>query len=206
MIIERVVAGPFQVNCYLVGCEETKEGIIIDPGAEGDRILGEVERLDLNIVYIINTHGHIDHISSNKEVKEGTGAPLAIHQADAPLLTAPPDSFALMFGLNTDSPPADLLLKEGDTVQFGNHSLAVLHTPGHSRGGISLVGDGLVFTGDALFNMGIGRTDLPGGDYHTLIKSIKSKLLTLPDETVAYPGHGPSTTIGREKRVNPFIP
>ncbi len=205
MLVRGLVVGPLQVNCYLVGCEETKGGIVIDPGGDAPVILSQIQALGLNTAYIVNTHGHIDHVAANRLIKKATNAPIAIHRLDAPWLTSPQGGLALLLGASP-GPSADILLEEGDEVKFGNIGLKVLHTPGHTSGGISLLGEGVVFTGDALFNMGIGRTDLPGGDFGTLIESIKSKLLTLPEETVVYPGHGPSTTIGREKRSNPFVP
>jgi glyoxylase-like metal-dependent hydrolase (beta-lactamase superfamily II) len=205
MIVKGLVVGPLQVNCYLVGCEETKEGIVIDPGGDAPVILSQIHALELNIAYIINTHGHIDHVAANRSIKEATSAPIAIHRLDAPWLTNPQGGLALLLGV-TPGPPADIFLEEGDEVRFGKISLKVLHTPGHTTGGISLWGEEIIFTGDALFKMGIGRTDLPGGDFKTLIKSIRTKLFTLPEETVVYPGHGPATTIGREKRTNPFVP
>jgi glyoxylase-like metal-dependent hydrolase (beta-lactamase superfamily II) len=205
MIVKGLVVGPLQVNCYLVGCEETKEGIVIDPGGDAPVILSQIHALELNIAYIINTHGHIDHVAANRSIKEATSAPIAIHRLDAPWLTNPQGGLALLLGV-TPGPPADIFLEEGDEVRFGKISLKVLHTPGHTTGGISLWGEEIIFTGDALFNMGIGRTDLPGGDFKSLIESIRTKLFTLPEETVVYPGHGPPTTIGREKRTNPFLP
>jgi len=205
MIVKGLVVGPLQVNCYLVGCEETKEGIVIDPGGDAPVILSQIHALELNIAYIINTHGHIDHVAANRSIKEATSAPIAIHRLDAPWLISPQGGLALILGV-TPGPPADILLEEGDNIKFGRISLKVLHTPGHTTGGISLLGEGDIFTGDALFNMGIGRTDLPGGDFKSLIESIRTKLFTLPEETVVYPGHGPITTIGREKKTNPFVP
>ncbi len=194
-----------QTNCYIVGCEETKEGVIIDPGGNAKRILAEVEKLGLKIKYIINTHGHFDHTLANKEVVKATGAPLAIHSADAPMLTE--GGGALLFGIiGKASPPADMMLEEGQVLTLGNIELKVLHTPGHSPGSICLYNEkeGMLFDGDVLFNMGIGRTDLPGGNYHLMMDSLQ-RLLTLPDETMVYPGHGPPTTIGRERRSNPFL-
>ena len=194
-----------QTNCYIVGCEETKEGVIIDPGGNAKRILAEVEKLSLKIKYIINTHGHFDHTLANKEVVKATGAPLAIHSADAPMLTE--GGGALLFGIiGKASPPADMMLEEGQVLTLGNIELKVLHTPGHSPGSICLYNEkeGMLFDGDVLFNMGIGRTDLPGGNYHLMMDSLQ-RLLTLPDETMVYPGHGPPTTIGRERRSNPFL-
>jgi hydroxyacylglutathione hydrolase len=205
MIIERLVVGMLQCNCYVVGCEDTKAGIVIDPGGDGPVILDRVEQLGLSIKYIVNTHGHIDHIAANRPVKEATGAMIAVHRDDAQWLIRDQGGFAQMLGVSAPGPRADLLLGEGDEVNFGNNSLQVIHTPGHSLGGISLMGDGLVFCGDTLFAMGVGRVDLPGGSWETLMDSIKTRLFTMPDETIVYSGHGPQTTVGREKRSNPWF-
>jgi hydroxyacylglutathione hydrolase len=205
MLIERMVVGMLESNCYLVACEDTKEGIIIDPGGDGPLILDRVKELGLSIQYIVNTHGHIDHIAANRPVKEGTGAQLAIHQDDAEWLVTDQGSYARMLGVTSPGPAADVLLKEGDEVAFGNESLGVIHTPGHSLGGISLVGDGVVFCGDTLFASGVGRVDLPGGSWEILMDSIKTRLFSLADDTTAYTGHGAPTTIGREKQSNPWF-
>ncbi|MDH4207376.1 MAG: MBL fold metallo-hydrolase [Anaerolineae bacterium] len=205
MIIDRLVVGTLQCNCYLVGCEETKKGIVIDPGGDAPVILDRVEKLGLTVEYIVNTHGHIDHIAANRPVKEATGAQLAIHEDDAEWLVADQGAYARMLGVQSPGPAADILLREGDEIVFGNEKLQVIHTPGHSQGGISLLGDGVVFCGDTLFAMGVGRVDLPGGSWETLMSTIKRRLFTLPDETDAYTGHGPPTTIGREKRFNPWF-
>jgi len=205
LIVNRLCVGLLQTNCYIVGCEETKEGAIIDPGGDAKRILAEVERLGLRIKYVINTHGHFDHTLANKEVVKATGAPLAIHSADAPMLTKGGGAF--FFGIiGKASPPADIMLDEGQVLIVGKIQLKVLHTPGHSPGSVCLYSEeeGVLFDGDVLFNMGIGRTDLPGGNYHVMMESIQ-RLLTLPDETTVYPGHGPPTTIGRERQSNPFL-
>jgi glyoxylase-like metal-dependent hydrolase (beta-lactamase superfamily II) len=205
LIIKTLCVGPLQTNCYIVGCEETKEGAIIDPGGDAKHILSEVERLGLKIKYVINTHGHFDHTLANKEVVKATGAPLAIHSTDAPMLTQGGGAF--FFGImGKASPPADMILDEGQVLTLGNIELKVLHTPGHSPGSICLYNEeeGVLFDGDVLFNMGMGRYDLPGGDYRVLMDSIQ-RLLALPDETTVYPGHGPGTTIGRERRNNPFL-
>lgn len=208
MIIIPLVVGNLATNCYVVGDPETKKGIIIDPGGHAERIMDAVERENLEIVAIVDTHGHFDHVLDNEAVKQATGAPIAIHPADAPMLTDPKKGFgvfAMFFGGLRGGPPADVLLNEGDEVRFGNQVLKVVHTPGHSQGSISLVGDGVVFSGDALFQGSIGRTDFPGGDYQQLIDSIRTRILTLPDDTVVYSGHGPATTVGDEKRHNPFV-
>jgi len=205
MLIETVVVGPLQVNCYVVGCETTGEAIVIDPGDEAEWVAEVVRHRGWTVRRIVNTHAHFDHLGGVRELKELTGAPFALHEAELPLV----QSFvrqALFFGFRVGDPPeVDDFLAEGDEVAFGEVRLKVLHTPGHSPGGISLVGDGVVFVGDELFAGSIGRTDLPGGDYETLINSVRTKLFTLEDDTIVYPGHGPATTIGRERRYNPFF-
>ena len=205
MLVERLVVGMLQCNCYLVACDDTKEAIVIDPGGDAPLILDRVQELGLAIKYIVNTHGHIDHIAANRPVKEGTGAQLAIHQDDAEWLVTDQGAYARMLGVSSPGPAADVLLEEGDDIAFGNERLQVIHTPGHSLGGISLVGDGVVFCGDTLFSMGVGRVDLPGGSWETLMNTIKTRLFTMPDDTVAYTGHGPETTIGREKQFNTWF-
>jgi len=207
LIIEKLVVGALQTNCYLVGDEATREGIIIDPGGNGALILETVQRLKLDVKLVVNTHGHVDHIAANREVMEATGAPLAIHPDDANMLTNPLRSFAILMGKIHPSPPATVLLEEGSTVEFGSIVLQVLHTPGHSAGSISLwcAEEKAVFSGDVLFNLSIGRADLPGGSQRVLLQSIREKLFTLPDDTVVYPGHGPVTTIGFERVHNPWV-
>jgi glyoxylase-like metal-dependent hydrolase (beta-lactamase superfamily II) len=192
-------------NCFILGCESTREAVVIDPGDDADQILMAVAKLDLKVKYLINTHGHFDHVGANKRMKEVTGAEIAIHPDDEPMLDELSRS-ASMFGLSAEnSPPADILLKDGDEIKFGDITLQVIHTPGHSKGGVSLFTPGHLFSGDTLFAGSIGRTDLPGGDYDTLISSIKEKLLILDDDTRVYTGHGPETTIANEKRMNPFL-
>jgi glyoxylase-like metal-dependent hydrolase (beta-lactamase superfamily II) len=207
MIIKELTVGPLQTNCYIVGCEETLKGAIIDPGGSAKEILAEVARLGLDIIAVINTHGHVDHVLANREVKQATGAPLMIHAEDAPMLTNPMKSFAFLLGRIKPGPRPDRLLEEGGEVEVGQLRLRVLHTPGHSPGSISLlaVNEGALFSGDALFRMSIGRTDFPGGSFDTLMHSIKDVLFALPDETVVYSGHGPSTTVGFEKSSNPWV-
>jgi len=205
MQLARLVVGPLQVNCYIVYDEKTKEAIVIDPGDDGPEILHLVNGKGLKVKYVINTHAHFDHVGANKVLKDATGAELLIHEGDSKLLGATANQ-ARMFGMTApSSPKADRFVKHGDVIQAGAVSLKVLHTPGHSAGGISLAGDGVVFTGDALFAGSIGRTDLMGGDLTTLITSIKEHLMTLPDETVVLSGHGPQSTIGEERRENPFL-
>lgn len=207
LIIERLVVGALQTNCYIVGDEVSKECIVIDPAGEADVILDTVERLELDVKLVVNTHGHFDHIMANGQVMEATGAPLAIHPDDADMLSNPLRSFALFVGKIRPSPAATVLLEDGGTVEVGSIKLEVLHTPGHSPGSVSLwhAEEKVVFSGDALFNMGIGRTDFPGGSYRVLLQSVRERLFTLPDETVVYSGHGPQTTIGFERTHNPFL-
>ena len=204
MIVKRLEVGPFASNCYIIGSESNKEGVIIDPGADTKEILKNVNKLGLNIKFIVLTHGHIDHTGALKEIKDATGAEVAIHADEAESLQD--RSLAAMFGLSySPPPPPDRLLQGGDSLDIGDLHFQVLHTPGHSPGCICLLGEGVVFSGDTLFNYGIGRTDLPGGNYSQLMDSIHTKLMVLPDGTVVYPGHGPETTIGAERQGNPFL-
>ena len=205
MHISRLVVGPLQVNCYVVSDEKTNEAIVIDPGDDAEDILRLVSSKGLKVKYIVNTHAHFDHVGANKQLKESTGAELLIHQEDDKLLGNTAGQ-ARMFGMTApSSPKADRYVKHGDVITVGAVSLTVLHTPGHSAGGICLAGDGVVFTGDALFAGSIGRTDLMGGDLMTLITSIRTNLMTLPDDTVVLTGHGPQSSIGEERRENPFL-
>jgi len=205
VILQRIPVGPLQVNCFLIGCPQTREAAIIDPGDEGERILDVLRRLELTAKLVINTHGHFDHIGANRLVVERTGAELLIHRADLPLLENAA-RHAAMYGLQvTASVPPTQLLDGGEALELGTLNLRVLPTPGHSPGGISLCVDGHVFTGDALFAGSIGRTDLPGSDTEQLLAAIREQLLSLPDETIVHPGHGPDTSIGREKLSNPFF-
>lgn len=205
MIVKKLEVGPIMANCYILGCESTKEAVVIDPGDDADRILMELAKSGLKVKYLINTHGHFDHVGANKRMKEVTGAVLAIHPDDEPMLKELSRS-AMMFGLSAEnSPSADIRLNHGDEISFGEITLKVIHTPGHSKGGVCLYTKGYLFAGDTLFAGSIGRTDLNGGDYDTLISSIKEKLLVLEPDTVVYTGHGPETTIGNEKRMNPFL-
>jgi glyoxylase-like metal-dependent hydrolase (beta-lactamase superfamily II) len=204
LIIKDLTVGPIMANCFIVGCEKTREAAVIDPGDEPDKILLALAGLKLKVKYIINTHGHFDHVGGNKKMKEVTGADLLIHSNDAPMLSYLSKS-ASAWGLNAeDSPPPDLMVKDGDEIKFGEITLKVIHTPGHSPGGISLYSDGIVFVGDTLFAGSIGRTDFPGGDFETLIASIRKKLFVLGDDVRVLAGHGPETTIGAEKKYNPF--
>jgi glyoxylase-like metal-dependent hydrolase (beta-lactamase superfamily II) len=204
LIIETLAVGPFATNCYIVGSGLSQQGMIIDPGDDAGQILSKVSRLKLDIKFIVLTHGHIDHTGALKEVKEATGSQVAVHVDDARTLND--RSLGIFMGIPQPSlPPPDRLLKDGDEVALNGLSFTVIHTPGHTPGGICLLGEGVLFSGDTLFNYGIGRTDMPGGSYSQLMDSIRNKLMTLPDEVVVYPGHGPETTIGDERRGNTFL-
>ncbi len=207
MILEGLALGPYQSNCYLVGSEKSKQCFLIDPGDESEAIMGAVKENGVRVSLLVLTHAHIDHVSAVPAIKEETGAPLAIHEQEMGQLKSV---------LRRVSPPIDpqvqeklshpeRLLKEGDSIDLDDLHFKVIHTPGHTPGGICLYGHGMVFTGDTLFYYGIGRTDFPGGSTATIMKSLREKLMALPDETVVYPGHGPATTIGKERRGNPFL-
>lgn len=205
MILETRVVGPLGVNCYVVGDEKTREAMVIDPGGDAREILDVVRREQLKVVAIVATHAHFDHLFALEELRAATRAPFVLHADEAPML-AGATLGARLFGFVFGQPaPAERLVREGDEVRVGTLAFRVLHTPGHSPGGMCLLRDRIVFVGDTLFQGGIGRTDLPGGDYGTLMRSIRDKLLTLPDDTVVYPGHGDPTTIGEEKQLNPFL-
>ena len=205
MIIKTLVVGPIMANSFVLGCEETHEAAVIDPGDEADRILLALAESDLSLKYIINTHGHLDHVAANRRLKEITGAPILIHPLDAPMLNQVASSAAAWGITAENSPPPDRELEDGDKVTFGNINLRVIHTPGHTPGGISLCTDREVFVGDTLFAGSIGRTDFPGGSFETIKKSIRQKLFALDDDFTVYPGHGPTTTIAEERRTNPFV-
>jgi len=197
---------PFGTNCYLVASDKTRDGMVIDPAGDAARILSNISELNLKIGLIVATHTHPDHIGAIAHVREATKAKFALHAAEAGIISQYDNSQFSMFGPTfRPPPPPDKLLKDGDSIDIGDIVLRILHTPGHSSGGICIAGYGVVFSGDTLFNMGIGRTDGPGGNYNLLISSIRSKLLNLPDETVVLPGHGPKTSIGWEKQHNPFL-
>ncbi|MDD4237976.1 MAG: MBL fold metallo-hydrolase [Desulfotomaculaceae bacterium] len=206
LIFDGFSVGPWESNCYIVGCGETKEGAVVDPGADATKILNRVKKLGLKINKIILTHGHPDHISALEEVQQATGAKVLIHSGDAGMLTDARQNLSLYMGKSMEMKAADVLLKDGDTIQVGNINLEVMHTPGHSNGGICLkCARDVVITGDTLFAGSVGRSDFPGGSHTQLINSIKDKLLKFPPVTKVYPGHGPASTIGAEMRNNPFL-
>lgn len=208
MAAPRVVTltnGTFAENCFLVADPERGEAVIIDPGEESDLFLARVraEQWTLRAVWL--THAHLDHVAGVAAVKAATGVPVHLHPADRPLYDGVPQQ-ARMFGLTADPPPPpDADLADGATLTVGGCSFTVMHTPGHSPGGVTFAGHGIAFVGDALFAGSVGRTDLLGGDTRTLLASIRDRLFDLPNATIVYAGHGPATTIGEEKRSNPFV-
>ena len=200
-----MVVGELMVNAYIVAWQQSKEAIVVDPGGEAEMILERVRELDLNVISIVNTHGHGDHIGGNTELKEATGKPLIIGRHDAAMLTDPWKNMSAQFGMPVTSVPADRLLDEGDEVKIGDGGLKVFHTPGHSPGSIILVDDGFAIVGDLLFAGSIGRTDFPGGSLELLLRMVREKVFPLGDDCLVLPGHGPETTVGEEKRNNPFL-
>lgn len=208
MLLNTVVVTEFMTNCFILGDEQTHQAIVIDPGGEADKILRQIDAMGLTVIAVVNTHAHVDHIGAIRQIKDVTGAQIMMHEAELPLLQNA-SRMGRLFGIRIEQPPdPDRLLSEGEVVSLGDGiALSVLETPGHSPGGISLVTSDkkLCFAGDTLFAGSIGRTDLPGGDYHTLIASIKTKLLPLGDDMKVLPGHGPATTLGAERRYNPFL-
>jgi len=205
MIIQPFTLGPLATNGYIVHDEDSGEAVCIDPGEFSSELTAYLDNNNLSLKYIVNTHAHADHAGGNHELKECTGAKLLVHKNELPALDHLVEIGA-MFGLDIHpSPEPDEFIKEGDTIEVGNLTLHVLDTPGHSAGSISLHIDNAVFVGDLLFAGSVGRTDLPGGSRPVLLESIRSKIFTLGDDTVVYNGHGPSTTVGRERRHNPFL-
>jgi hydroxyacylglutathione hydrolase len=211
MLLDSFAVPPFEKNGFVLGCEETLEGVLIDPGDEVDLLLDAVARRRLSIRYILLTHAHMDHITGVGRAKAALGAPIGLHRDDLFLYQGAVQQ-GLAFGFRVDPPPpVDFFYEAGGPYRFGRYQAVVHHTPGHCPGGVCLqVGrigeDGrLLFVGDTLFAGSIGRTDLPGGDYATLMRSIKEVLFAFGDDAEVYPGHGPKTTIGQERRTNPFL-
>lgn len=204
MIIKRLVVGPLEENAYVIGDEATKQAIVIDPGDEPDRIMDVIKENGLDVHAIICTHAHFDHIGAAGDMKNMTGAKIYIHQEDLETYDLAKDQAAFWGYSVDDLPRPDSFLEEGDEIKAGNLSFRVMHTPGHSRGGICLYGEGIVITGDTIFQGSVGRTDFPGGSIEKLKESFK-RLLQLPEDTRVFSGHGPETTIGREKTGNFFI-
>jgi glyoxylase-like metal-dependent hydrolase (beta-lactamase superfamily II) len=209
MIVKQMRVGPMDVFCYILGCEDTHKGLVIDPAGEEERILETARALGITVESVVNTHGHPDHTCGNRKIAEQTGAKIFMHALDDRFFNTPQgQSMAMQMGF-TPSPSADVLLEDGDIISIGDKGLTVLHTPGHSPGGICLYVEDNLFTGDTLFVGAVGRTDLPGGSMETLLRSIKDRILSLPDETIIWPGHdyggSPTSTIALEKGHNPYI-
>lgn len=212
LLVQRLELGPIATNCYIVGDKAAGELAVIDPAGDFGILQAALEHLNeeiksekdnITVKYIFNTHGHWDHIGANAELHEATGAPILIHKEDEALLG---QGYDRTFGVRFAASKADRLLEEGQCWKLGRYDIKVLYTPGHTKGGVALVvADLAVFSGDSLFQLSIGRTDLPGGDYQELLASIRQKLFTLPDDMPVFPGHGPHTFIGDEKRMNPFL-
>ena len=208
MIFKQLMVGSMGVCSYIIGCEETKKGAVVDPGGDENRILDEVRSLGLEIEYIIATHGHPDHVCGNRIIKEATGGANLMHEEDAEFFENPEtQNYFSMLGLEP-SPPTEVKVKDGDIVRIGNLEFKVIHTPGHTPGGMCLYCAPNLITGDTLFAGGVGRTDFPGGSYDALINSLKTKVLALPDDTIVWPGHGyggMQSTLAEERRSNPYL-
>ncbi len=209
MDLKMFTVGSMFTNCFVVWCNRPKEAIVIDPGfdrpGEAEKILGFLRENKLKVKFIIDTHGHPDHTCGNGKIKHATNALILIHRLDANMLSEAGKQLAALFGFHVESPAADGFFKDGDVVKFGEVVLRVLHTPGHSPGSVSLIGNDCVFTGDTLFAGSIARVDLPRGSAKVIMRSLRERLAILPDRFVVYPGHGPRSTIGEEKRSNPFL-
>jgi hydroxyacylglutathione hydrolase len=211
MILESAAVGPFFKNGYVVGCERTRQAVFIDPGDEVEQLLDYIRREQLTVTHILLTHAHVDHVSGVAEAKRSLGAPIYLHKDDL-FLYQNAVRTGMMFGLTVEEPPPVDVFYDGEgPIAFGDYQVRILHTPGHCPGGVCLAitknGDATphLFVGDTLFAGSIGRTDLPGGDYETLLRSITGVLLNFPDDAIVYSGHGPETTIGRERATNPFV-
>jgi len=208
MLIETIPAGPLKANCYIIGCTETGEGAVIDAGGDAEKILARLKALGLSLRYILNTHGHFDHVSANRALHDATGAELCIHEHEM-YFSCSAAAAGRDFGVAAeDSPPPNRFLEDGMRLCLGRYVLQVIYTPGHSLGGCCFwcESEGLVFTGDTLFNGSIGRVDLPGGSLHALQRSIRERLFVLGDSTRVFPGHGTASSIGRERLANPHVP
>lgn len=199
--IVKFVVGPLLTNCYIVYGERSRKGILIDPGAHDPGVTEYIRSNGLEVMYTLNTHGHADHIQADAAF----GFPVLIHRLDGPCLWNPLANLSIFAGGSVPRLRAERLLEDGDTVDVGDLKFKVIHTPGHTPGGISILCEDMLFSGDTLFSEGVGRTDIPGGNQKALTASIREKLLLLPDQVKVYPGHGPETTIGHERKYNPFL-
>ena len=208
MIFETLAVGPLQCNCYIIGCEKTREALVIDPGDEAELILPLIHKHQLKVRYILSTHAHIDHVGDLEKIRDQTRAETLLHEEDLSLYNSLSVQAAWLGIVTPKATKIDNFIHQGDKLRFGDHSGEVLFTPGHTPGSICLhlpEDKGRLFAGDTLFQSSIGRTDLWGGSYENIIKSIHERVLLLGDDTVVYPGHGPTTTIGHERKHNPFL-
>lgn len=201
MELKRIPVGMYQANCYILMDKTSNEGIVVDPGDEADLILREINKMNCKVKYILLTHGHVDHVSSVKELRDSLEVPVCINEKDEKCIL---ESIEL-FGTQQTCGIADIKIKEGDTFKIGEREIKCIETPGHSLGGMCFLIENIIFTGDTLFEGSIGRTDFYGGNFEELINNIKEKILTLPEDTLALPGHGMETTVGKEKISNPFL-
>lgn len=209
MIIKQMIVGHMDVCCYIVGCPKTRKAVLIDPAGDEERVLKALGEFELEVQYVVNTHGHADHTCGNQIIKGLTGAQVIMHELDDDFFSRPEiKGFFQQMGLPA-SPSVDIRVKEGDVIRAGEIALRTIHVPGHTPGSICLYGEGNLFTGDTLFVGAVGRTDLPGGSMEGLLRSIKEKILPLPDETIIWPGHNygdsPTSTLRKEKQTNPYI-
>lgn len=202
--VKKLVTGPLQVNTYILAETESKEAMVIDPGGNAGGVIQILEQQEWKLKLIALTHGHGDHLGAVKDLQMKTGVPVVLHEDDAPMAADSKENFTAMMGTGIEI-SADGLLQDGDEILLGEKSVTVIHTPGHSQGGVCFKADNMLFSGDTLFMQSIGRTDLAGGNHRQLIRSIHDKLLTLADDVMVYPGHGPETTIGDERRSNPHL-
>ncbi|MGC9329078.1 MAG: MBL fold metallo-hydrolase [Candidatus Hinthialibacter sp.] len=203
--VVQIPVGALRANCYLVYDDKSRQTVVIDPGDESETILSRIQELQIKPVLILLTHGHGDHIGAVGDLKNAFQIPVAVHREEANMLLDAQANLSGLFGEPVLSPPADRLLKDGDEIEFGDHIITVAHTPGHSPGGVCFGLNNHLFTGDALFKETVGRTDLPGGSHVRLIRSIREKILSLSDDVILYPGHGPITSVGEERRSNPYL-